>query len=71
METIATVALFAAAQIGALIWTVATLRAHLKNLTGWLKAVSAKGEETHDAVISIQATIAHLPCERCSYQTGD
>ena len=52
----------AATNLAAAIWTVATVKANTRNLTGWVKAIDQQQKETHDIALATKIRVSDLPC---------
>ena len=59
------IAIAAAANVGTLIWTVATIKAHVGNLQGWVKALAEDLRNTHDLALENRTKLETLPCKNC------
>ena len=54
MDVTLEIALFAIMQIGAQVWLNATLKANLKNLTGWVEKIDSRSTETAELAAELK-----------------
>lgn len=57
MDVRVEIAIFAAAQVGMLIWLLSGLKEEVKNLTGWIRNIDARSARTADLAAELKGKV--------------